>query len=87
MHSLIPSSATQSQTGKLVGALIHWDGIRLTTLGLYTSPHLVAVRERIRINGSPLSEQDFTNYFYQVWDRLQENTTVGLSCCYIHFFG
>ncbi|KAF8351330.1 Mur ligase [Amanita rubescens] len=43
-------------------------------IGLYTSPHLVAVRERIRINGSPLSEGDFTKYFYQVWDKLQENT-------------
>jgi folylpolyglutamate synthase len=56
------------------------------TLGLYTSPHLVAVRERLRINGSPLSEEDFTKYFFQVWDRLQENTTVGLSCLYIYFF-
>ncbi|KAF8624125.1 hypothetical protein AX15_006032 [Amanita polypyramis BW_CC] len=43
-------------------------------IGLYTSPHLVAVRERIRINGVPLSENDFTRYFYEVWDRLQENT-------------
>ncbi|KAK2466320.1 hypothetical protein APHAL10511_001962 [Amanita phalloides] len=44
-------------------------------IGMYTSPHLVAVRERIRINGIPLSEDDFTKYFYQVWDKLQENTT------------
>ncbi len=45
--------------------------------GLYTSPHLVAVRERIRINGAPLSEEIFTKYFYEVWDKLQQNTKVG----------
>ena len=44
--------------------------------GLYTSPHLVAVRERIRINGAPLSEETFTKYFYEVWDRLKENSKV-----------
>ncbi|KAJ6486381.1 FolC bifunctional protein [Mycena vitilis] len=43
------------------------------TTGLYTSPHLVAVRERIRINGKPLSEEDFAKYFFQVWDRIDEN--------------
>ncbi|KAF8974450.1 Mur ligase [Flammula alnicola] len=41
--------------------------------GLYTSPHLVAVRERIRINGAPLSESEFTEYFFEVWDKLAAN--------------
>ncbi|KAJ7498770.1 FolC bifunctional protein [Mycena latifolia] len=41
--------------------------------GLYTSPHLVAVRERIRINGTPLSEEDFAKFFFEVWDRINEN--------------
>ncbi|KAF5321906.1 hypothetical protein D9619_000807 [Psilocybe cf. subviscida] len=43
--------------------------------GLYTSPHLVAVRERIRINGAPLSESDFTKYFFEVWDKMVQNPT------------
>ncbi|EKM59334.1 uncharacterized protein PHACADRAFT_181339 [Phanerochaete carnosa HHB-10118-sp] len=42
-------------------------------VGLYTSPHLVAVRERIRINGSPISEEDFARFFFEVWDRLDKN--------------
>ncbi|PPR07213.1 hypothetical protein CVT26_012646 [Gymnopilus dilepis] len=42
-------------------------------VGLYTSPHLVAVRERIRINGIPLSEELFTKYFFEIWDRLVQN--------------
>lgn len=44
-------------------------------IGLYTSPHLVAVRERIRIDGAPLSEVQFAKYFFEVWDRLKENDT------------
>ncbi|KAK2044532.1 folylpolyglutamate synthetase [Colletotrichum somersetense] len=42
-------------------------------VGLLTSPHLIAVRERIRINGSPLSEELFARYFFEVWDRLGES--------------
>ena len=42
----------------------------LSKTGLYISPHLVAVRERIRINGSPISEALFAKYFFDVWDRL-----------------
>lgn len=45
-------------------------------VGLYTSPHLVAVRERIRVNGTPISEDEFTRYFFEVWDRLETNHTV-----------
>lgn len=44
--------------------------------GLYTSPHLVAVRERIRINGAPLSEEQFSNFFFDVWDRLEQHDKV-----------
>ncbi|KAG0033245.1 Folylpolyglutamate synthetase [Podila clonocystis] len=38
--------------------------------GLYTSPHLMEVRERIRINGAPISQDLFAKYFFEVWDRL-----------------
>ena len=40
-------------------------------VGLYTSPHLKSVRERIQINGQPLSEDSFARYFFEVWDRLE----------------
>lgn len=39
-------------------------------IGLYTSPHLCAVRERIRVNGRPLPERLFAKYFFEVWDKL-----------------
>ncbi|WWC86185.1 uncharacterized protein L201_001058 [Kwoniella dendrophila CBS 6074] len=40
-------------------------------IGLYTSPHLCAVRERIRINGEPISEENFARYFFEVWEKLE----------------
>ncbi|GKT91560.1 folylpolyglutamate synthase [Colletotrichum tofieldiae] len=43
-------------------------------VGLLISPHLIAVRERIRINGAPISEALFARYFFEVWDRLGEST-------------
>ncbi|KAF8419433.1 folylpolyglutamate synthase, partial [Tirmania nivea] len=39
-------------------------------VGLYTSPHLRSVRERIRINNEPISRDLFAKYFWEVWDRL-----------------
>lgn len=45
-------------------------------VGLYTSPHLCAVRERIRVNGEPLSEELFAKYFFEVWERLEADPKV-----------
>lgn len=39
-------------------------------VGLYTSPHLISVCERIAINGRPISEELFVKYFFSLWDRL-----------------
>ncbi|KAF2753147.1 putative folylpolyglutamate synthase [Pseudovirgaria hyperparasitica] len=40
-------------------------------VGLYTSPHLLSVCERIRINSKPLTEEKFAHYFFEVWDMLE----------------
>ncbi|UKZ90677.1 uncharacterized protein TrAFT101_005679 [Trichoderma asperellum] len=42
------------------------------TVGTYTSPHLVNVRERIAINGVPVGKEAFAAAFFEVWDRLTE---------------
>ncbi|AQZ15033.1 MET7 (YOR241W) [Zygosaccharomyces parabailii] len=44
---------------------------KIPKIGLYTSPHLKSVRERIRINGTPISEELFAQYFFEVWDKLE----------------
>lgn len=41
-------------------------------IGLYTSPHLRFVRERIQVNNVPISEEKFAQYFFEVWDRFEE---------------
>ena len=43
--------------------------------GLYTSPHLVEVRERIRINGKPLPRQAFADYFFHCYDMLSSSAS------------
>ena len=40
-------------------------------IGLYTSPHLIHVRERIQIDSQPISERVFAHYFFEVWDALE----------------
>lgn len=44
-------------------------------VGLFTSPHLKSVRERIRIDGKPINELLFTRYFFEVWDKLSSTTS------------
>jgi len=50
-------------------------GPKIRKIGLYTSPHLKSVRERIRINGQPIAEDLFTKYFFEVWDRLSSSNS------------
>ncbi|KAI3783440.1 hypothetical protein L1987_42522 [Smallanthus sonchifolius] len=40
--------------------------------GLFTSPHLIDVRERFRLDGVDISEEKFLAYFWWCWDRLKE---------------
>ncbi len=42
-----------------IAALLQMCGYKV---GLYTSPHLVDFRERIRINGTPISEEEVTRF-------------------------
>ncbi|ROJ30623.1 Folylpolyglutamate synthase, mitochondrial [Anabarilius grahami] len=55
--------------------------------GFYSSPHLVQVRERIRINGQPIGKELFTKYFWQVYRRLEEtkDTNGGSMPAYFRF--
>jgi folylpolyglutamate synthase len=45
-------------------------------IGLYTSPDLRYVRERIQIDDKPIIEDLFTRYFFEVWDRLSSSDLV-----------
>ncbi|KAK9700080.1 hypothetical protein RND81_08G216100 [Saponaria officinalis] len=43
--------------------------------GLFTSPHLIDVRERFRLNGTEISEDKFLAYFWWCYDTLKEKVT------------
>ncbi|XP_050293064.1 folylpolyglutamate synthase, mitochondrial isoform X2 [Anthonomus grandis grandis] len=40
--------------------------------GFYSSPHLLEVRERIRLNGVPISKDKFSEYFWKIYNRLDK---------------
>ncbi|TXG70290.1 hypothetical protein EZV62_005225 [Acer yangbiense] len=46
--------------------------------GLFTSPHLVDVRERFRVDGLEITEDKFLHYFWDCWNLLKENVTDAL---------
>ncbi|GMH20180.1 hypothetical protein Nepgr_022021 [Nepenthes gracilis] len=46
--------------------------------GLFTSPHLIDIRERFRIDGLDLSEEKFLQYFWDCWDQLSKKVTEDL---------
>ncbi|XP_044757265.1 folylpolyglutamate synthase, mitochondrial-like isoform X2 [Coccinella septempunctata] len=41
--------------------------------GFFSSPHLIEVRERIMINGRPISKRTFSKYFWNVMDKLDSH--------------
>ncbi|CAN1170748.1 Folylpolyglutamate synthase [Linum perenne] len=46
--------------------------------GLFTSPHLIDVRERFRLDGDDISEEKFLAYFWWCFNRFKERTTEDL---------
>lgn len=41
----------------------------LGRVGVFTSPHLITPRERIRLDGLPISKELFTQRFFEIWDK------------------
>ncbi len=46
--------------------------------GLFTSPHLVRINERIRINNEEISDEDFSEAFYKVKALVDAQTAQGI---------
>ncbi len=51
-------------------AAVHQAAGRKT--GLYTSPHLVDFRERIRIDGEMISEEEVSQFLERIWPKVKE---------------
>ena len=59
----------KGSTSHLIAASLQAAGLRV---GLFTSPHLVKLTERIRINGMPIEEEEIAGFIGQNKDFLDE---------------
>ena len=71
---LVAGTNGKGSTCATLASILQAAGIRT---GLYTSPHLERVNERIRINGEPISDDDFARHYFRVDDRANELVTEG----------
>ena len=65
---LIAGTNGKGSTAAMLASILRASGLRT---GLYTSPHLVRINERIRINRDEISEDDFA-LLHEVVDRTAE---------------
>lgn len=52
----------KGSTSHLIAAALQVSGLRV---GLFTSPHLVSLTERIRVNGTPIEEEEIADFIGQ----------------------
>jgi hypothetical protein len=71
----------KGSTSALAERLLREAGLRT---GLFTSPHLVDVRERVRINGRVLDKDTFARYFWTVHDAVA--AAVQEHAVHLHYF-
>ena len=60
---LIAGTNGKGSTAATLASILTASGYRT---GLYTSPHLWRVNERIQIDGAPISDEDFAGLYFQV---------------------
>ena len=62
---LIAGTNGKGSTAATLASILKSAGYRA---GLYTSPHLVRVNERIRIDGTPIGDEEFARHYFRVDD-------------------
>ena len=65
---LIAGTNGKGSTAATLASILQASGLRT---GLYTSPHLIKINERIRLNGAPISDDDFA-MLHDMVDRTAE---------------
>src|SRR6266850_639725 len=78
-HDEFPAVQIAGTNGKgsvavMLDSVCRAAGIRT---GIFTSPHLVSITERIKINGEPISEPDFARFTAHVKETATEFVTQG----------
>lgn len=67
----IAGTKGKGSTAAMVSSILTAAGHRA---GLFTSPHLHTFRERVRVNGEPLSEERFAHAIDRIWPHIQAMT-------------
>src|ERR1035437_3608570 len=65
---LIAGTNGKGSTAATLASILQASGLKT---GLYTSPHLIRINERIRLNGDPVADDDFVQ-LHDVVDRTAE---------------
>ena len=73
---LIAGTNGKGSTAATLASILRASGLKT---GLYTSPHLVRINERIRVNGNEISDDDFASMQGEV-DRVAEKLVDRGSC-------
>jgi dihydrofolate synthase/folylpolyglutamate synthase len=66
---LIAGTNGKGSTAATLASILTASGLRT---GLYTSPHLERVNERIRVNGTEITDEAFARLFFHVRDTAQQ---------------
>jgi dihydrofolate synthase/folylpolyglutamate synthase len=66
--ALVAGTNGKGSTAATLASILQASGLKT---GLYTSPHLVRINERIRLNGKPIADDDFA-MLHDVVDRTAE---------------
>lgn len=66
VNILVAGTNGKGSVASYLHALCHAAGLRV---GLYTSPHLVSFRERIRVNGEAISQEDVVTFGGDLFER------------------
>jgi dihydrofolate synthase/folylpolyglutamate synthase len=73
----------KGSTAAMLDSILRAAGLRT---GLYTSPHLERVNERIRLNGQEISDADFASTFTRIHRLIEELLAAGKLAAHPTFF-
>ncbi|HLY42144.1 MAG TPA: folylpolyglutamate synthase/dihydrofolate synthase family protein [Terracidiphilus sp.] len=80
---LIAGTNGKGSTAATLASVLAASGLRT---GLYTSPHLERANERIRMNGTEISDDDFARQYFRVHHCAQDLVSSGRLAQYPSFF-
>lgn len=74
----IAGTKGKGSTSAFTESILRQHGYRT---GLFTSPHMNQIRERICINGKPISEEKFCCYFWEVFKNFEDSVVRNYLLC------